>query len=84
MLDDDAGPMPKECHLVIRGSEIAGRVTSCARSPALARVIGLAYLPPERSAVGTAFTIRGDGGRLIAARVVPLPFYDPHNERQKE
>ena len=51
--------------------------------PSLHRVIGLAYLPPQRAEVGQTFTIRVDRGELVAARVVPLPFYDPANERQK-
>jgi sarcosine oxidase subunit alpha len=82
-LVDDRASVPKECHLVIDGGDIAGRVTSCVRSPSLGRVIGLAYLPPQRADVGQTFTIRVDRGELVAARVVPLPFYDPENERQK-
>jgi len=82
-LIDDRASVPKECHLVIDGGDIAGRVTSCVRSPSLGRVIGLAYLPPQRADVGQTFTIRVDRGELVAARVVPLPFYDPANERQK-
>ncbi len=83
LVNDDAA-MPKECHLVIEGGDIAGRVTSCARSPSLNRVIGLAYLPAERAEAGRTFTIRVERGALTAARVVPLPFYDPGNERQQQ
>jgi sarcosine oxidase subunit alpha len=75
--------MPKESHLVIEGSEIAGRVTSCAYSAELRRVIGLAYVRPYQSQPGQAFSIRVDGGKLVTAQVVSLPFYDPANERQK-
>jgi sarcosine oxidase subunit alpha len=81
-LEDDA-VAPKEYHLVIEGTEIAGRVTSCARAPALGRVIGLAYVRPHQAEIGQAFSIRVDGGKLVAARVVDLPFYDPDNNRQK-
>jgi hypothetical protein len=28
-------------------------------------------------------SIRIDGGAMVRARVVPTPFYDPHNLRQK-
>jgi len=55
------------------GEEI-GVVTSGTHSPTLKKAIGLAYLPLERSAPGTTFTIliRGKEAR---ARVVPTPFY---------
>jgi sarcosine oxidase subunit alpha len=79
----DDGDLPKECHLVIEGKEIAGRVTSCVRSAAVGHVIGLAYVRPPQAELGRTFSIRVDGGKLIAARVVSLPFYDPGNERQK-
>ena len=64
--------IPKECHLVIEGGEIAGHVTSCARSAAVGRVIGLAYVRPHQAAVGSIFTIRVDGGQLVTARVVAV------------
>ena len=51
---DPAAPAPKECHLVIRDGAIAGRVTSAVRSPALGQVVGLAYLPPDLAAPGSA------------------------------
>jgi sarcosine oxidase subunit alpha len=79
---DHAGPLPSECHLVIDKGEIAGRVTSIVRSPTLGQPIGLAYVRPSQAAPGTKFTIRGDGGKLVEARVVELPFYDPFNARQ--
>jgi len=72
-----------ECHLVINGGDIAGRVTSITRSAALGRAIGLAYVTPSLAAVGTRLTIRGDDGLLHAAEVVPTPFYDPKHARQK-
>jgi len=79
----DAGrAIPKECHLVIEGSEIAGRVTSCAYSAAAGHVIGLAYVRPRQAEPGQTFSIRVDGGKLVQARVVTLPFYDPGNARQ--
>lgn len=81
-LTDPAAPCPKECHLVIRGDAIAGRVTSAVWSPTLSRVIGLAYVPPDMSGAGTRFTIRIDKGATIEGRVVPTPFYDPGNKRQ--
>jgi len=81
-IDSDAA-VPKECHLVIEGGEIAGRVTSCVRSATAGRVIGLAYVRLHQAEPGRSFIIRVDGGRLVQATVAPLPFYDPGNERQK-
>lgn len=80
---DYHGNMPKECHLVIDQSKIIGRVTSIALSPTLGEPIGLAFMPTEKAAVGTAFSIRIEGGEMVAARVVASPFYDPHGQRQK-
>jgi sarcosine oxidase subunit alpha len=80
----DAGaPAPKECHLVIRDGGIAGRVTSVTRSPTLSKVVGLAYLPPDLTEPGKRFEIRVDGGRMVQAETVPVPFYDPDNKRQE-
>ena len=80
----DAGaPSPKECHLVIRKGDIAGRVTSVTRSPTLGKVVGLAYLPPDLAEPGKRFEIRVDGGRMVAAETVAVPFYDPENKRQE-
>jgi len=75
-------PLPRENHLVIQEGEIAGRVTSITESPTLGHPLGLAFVPPDRAAPGTQFTIRGDKGREIAATVAPLPFHDPDNARQ--
>ncbi len=80
---DAAAPLPKECHLVIDGDDIAGRVTSCARSAAVGRIIGLAYVRPRQAEAGRKFSIRIDGGKMVEATVAALPFYDPGNERQK-
>ena len=74
---------PKECHLVIRGSEITGRVTSVAHSPNLDKVIGLAYVAPDQSAPGQRIEIRVDGGRMVSATVAALPFFDPDGARQE-
>jgi sarcosine oxidase subunit alpha len=81
-VDADAA-MPKECHLIIEGGEIAGRITSITRSPTLGKTIGLALVVPALAAPGSRLEIRADGGALVAARVVPTPFYDPKNLRQR-
>lgn len=79
-----SGQAPKECHLVIDGGDIAGRVTSIAWSPALKRHIGMAYVQPGMDTVGSSFSIRLSDKSLITAEVVKMPFYDPDNLRQKE
>ena len=40
-VEDAGAPVPEECHLTIRGSEIVGRVTSAVRSPALGLFLDL-------------------------------------------
>ncbi len=82
-LPADADPLPSECHLVIDGERIVGRVTSIAPSPTLGHPIGLAFVDPDRTEPGTPFTIKGPGGTPIEAEVCPAPFYDPDNERQQ-
>jgi len=54
--------------------EPAGVVTSGTFAPFLQRNIGLCYLPSGHSAVGTDFDVE-IRGKLVAARVVPTPFY---------
>ncbi len=75
-------PVPKDCHLIIRNGEIAGRITSVAKSPTLGKAVGLAFVPPDMSEVGTRFQIRTDGGVMADAEIVATPFYDPDNKRQ--
>ena len=81
---DHAGPLPEECHLIVHGAEIVGRITSMARRSTLGHALGLAFLRPDLAAPGQRITIKGEAGRLIAAEVVALPFYDPENKRQSE
>ena len=76
------GPVPKECHLVISLGEICGRVTSIGASPSLGKTIGLAMIERRLGEIET-LDIRVDGGRMLRAVVVPTPFYDPDNLRQK-
>jgi sarcosine oxidase, subunit alpha len=81
---DQAGQAPKECHLVIEGKDIAGRVTSIYQSPHLGCHIGLAFVRPEMAQKGRRFWIRLSDGRQVPAQVAEAPFYDPKDERQKE
>ena len=83
-LADVEAKRPKECHLIIEHNNIVGRVTSVTRSPTLNQVIGLAYVPPDRSKPGTLFQIRLDDGSLVQGTVVETPFYDSQSQRQAE
>lgn len=80
---DDSSALPKEGHLVIDGDEIVGRVTSCAWSPSLKKVIGLAYVQPTLAASGSRVSISVDGGRKVVSEIVSLPFYDADGLRQE-
>jgi len=51
-----------------------GVVTSGTQTPTLGKAIGLAYVPVESSAVGTALTV-DVRGRPVPAVIVPTPFY---------
>jgi len=59
---------------IVEGNEEIGVVTSGTHSPTLKKPIGLAYLPLDKSAPGTIFTIL-IRGKEVRARVVPTPFY---------
>jgi sarcosine oxidase subunit alpha len=68
--------LPEECCLVIRDGNIAGRITSIAHSPTLDKVIGLAYVMPQDAAPGSCFSIRGQDGIEVSAKVVAMPFLE--------
>ncbi len=74
--------LPLECNLTLYNNDIAGRITSVAYSPTLDKIIGLAYVLPEQSEIGTSIDIKLSNGKRLSAEVVVLPFYDPENERQ--
>ncbi len=82
-LPEASGPLPEESHLVIRNGEITGRITSIVHSPTLNKPIGLAFVAPDQAEPENTFSIKGHDGRMIEARVVPTPFYDPENKRQE-
>ena len=77
---------------VLHDGEVVGKVTSACYSPRLEKNIGLALVPAELSALGTAFTV-DVGERLgallpsglppVDAVVVPKPFIDPAKEQPK-
>ena len=59
---------------VVDGGKQVGVVTSGTHSPTLKKAIGLAYLPLDKSAQGTEFTVL-IRGKETRARVIPTPFY---------
>nr|WP_278348713.1 MULTISPECIES: 2Fe-2S iron-sulfur cluster-binding protein [Stutzerimonas] len=74
---------PLEGHLVLDGDNISGNVTSCEYSQTLDQIIGLAYAGANQAEPGTLIPIRVEGGEVVQATVVKLPFYDPENQRQE-
>jgi len=74
---------PLEGHLVLNGPDISGNVTSCEYSQTLGQIIGLAYAAAEQATPGSRIPIRVEGGELVHASVVKLPFFDPDNQRQE-
>jgi sarcosine oxidase subunit alpha len=73
---------PEEGHLVLKGKDISGNVTSCEYSPTVDAIIGLAYVAEDQCQTGSRFPIRVDNGFQVEAEVVDLPFFDPNNDRQ--
>ncbi|GBC86904.1 Dimethylsulfoniopropionate demethylase DmdA [bacterium HR12] len=61
---------------VIEGGTKIGKVTSAIYSPRLAKNIGYAWVPIERSELGTTLTVESEWGTRTAT-VVPMPFVDP-------
>ena len=74
---------PLEGHLVLNGPDISGNVTSCEYSQTLGQIIGLAYCAASQSAPGSQIPIRVEGGQVVNATVVKLPFFDPETKRQE-
>ncbi len=83
VVHDPSAPIPKESHLIVDGSQMSGRVTSCNYSPTLGKPIGLAYVEPDSAETGRQISIRSIAGTLVTAEVVALPFYDPQAARQE-
>jgi len=59
--------------VLIDGQRV-GRVTSGSPAPFLKKNIGMAYVPVEFANEGRAIEI-DVRGRMVAAQIVPLPFY---------
>ena len=83
MARDFTGPYPQECHLFVEENELVGRVTSFSRRSTLGHPVGLAFLRPDIAVAGRKVSIRVDRGTQVEAEVVPTPFYDPEDLKQK-
>ena len=68
--------LPAEGAQVVRNGRSVGRVTSARASERVTKIIGLAWVEPERAAEGATIAIRVDGA-LHEATVTLTPFYDP-------
>jgi glycine cleavage system aminomethyltransferase T len=79
-LDGDAFPGLNNVKwpVVERGSTI-GKVTSAIYSPRLAKNIGYAWLPADRSSLGGSVRVETEWG-LRTATIVEMPFIDPSKQ----
>ncbi|MCL6639154.1 MAG: (2Fe-2S)-binding protein [Firmicutes bacterium] len=70
---------------IIVDHRIRGYVCTARKSFTLNESVGLALVDAELAALGTRLEIFEDecNGKLLYARVVPMPFYDPEGKRMK-
>ncbi|MBD3237502.1 MAG: glycine cleavage system aminomethyltransferase GcvT [Candidatus Eisenbacteria bacterium] len=66
--------LPRHGHPIRIGGQEVGVVTSGGYCPSLERGMGMGYVPPDQTAVGTELEIDARGTRL-PARIVERPFY---------
>ena len=78
----EGGVPPDEASSVIHNGKLAGRVTSARWSPHANAVIGLAWVPAEKSKNGDPIEIRWHDHTLTAV-VQEEPFYDPQGLKLK-
>jgi aminomethyltransferase len=64
------------------GGSVVGKVTNAVHSPRLERNIGYAWVPIELAEHGTELELDTPVG-TAAARVVPMPFFDPNKDVPK-
>lgn len=81
VVPDRKQPVPEGTQVVMDGYPV-GRITSSRVSPTVGETIGLAWVPPRQSPVGSRFLIHWDGTDVDAV-VAALPFYDPQGARLK-
>jgi len=64
---------------IVEGGRPIGQVTSAIYSPRLERNIGFAWLPAERSKLGSTIQVESEWGPRTAT-VVEMPFIDPNKQ----
>lgn len=69
----DRGIARDEQDILVNGERV-GRVTSGSPAPFLKKNIGMGYVPVGSAATGTELQI-DVRGKMVGARIVPLPFY---------
>jgi sarcosine oxidase subunit alpha len=79
-MEEDVVPA-EGAQIVVEGMPV-GRVTSARRSEAVGEVIGLAWVPTDRSEPGTRVEIQVDRLRK-GARITHGAFFDPAGERMR-
>jgi aminomethyltransferase len=73
--------IPRQGQEITLEDQSVGKVTSGTFSPTLGISIGMGYVPPNISKVGTIFTIK-IRERKVSAEVVKLPFYQRRSEEK--
>ena len=68
------GPAPRHGYPINKDGKVIGEVTSGTMSPTLKKNIGLGYVPPELSEVGTKFDVE-IRGKNYPATIIETPFY---------
>jgi sarcosine oxidase subunit alpha len=80
----DSSRAPRDGSIIV-DQRIRGYVCTARRSFTLERAVGMALVESELAAVGTRLEIFEDecNGQKLAAKVVPMPFYDPQGHRMR-
>lgn len=68
------GPAPRHGYPIVKDGKTVGEVTSGTMAPTLKKNIGLGYVPPALSAIGTTFDVE-IRGKNYPATVIETPFY---------
>lgn len=68
------GPAPRHGYAIVKDGKSVGEVTSGTMAPTLKKNIGLGYVPPALSAIGSQFDVE-IRGKNYPATVIETPFY---------
>lgn len=68
------GPAPRHGYPIVKDGKKIGEVTSGTMAPTLKKNIGLGYVPPELSEIGSKFDVE-IRGKNYPATVIETPFY---------